>query len=141
MAFVPSTPLHIDMKFIYKLYHPIVFSIAFKKFLRILSYILYRQSSCNINCCETAVKTEPSINLHYQHPVASNQVVVANVNVILVLHFLFVFIFSKLSTRNSVQGARPLSRWGVEGVITLLHPNYHPKPTGVGYGNALLNFT
>ena len=71
--------------------------------------------------CETAVKTEPSINLHYQHPMASNQVVVANVNlrnVILVWLVSFVLSLSKLSTRNSVQGARPLSRLGVGGVIT-----------------------
>ena len=80
MAFVPC----IDMKFIYKLFHPIISSIAFKKFLRIPSHIFYTDSPrVTFNWCETAVKTEPSINLHYQHPVASNQVVVANVNVML----------------------------------------------------------
>ena len=60
------------------------------------------------------MKTEPSINLHYQHAVVSNQVVVELVETS--YSWLGVFLG---------EGAPKLS----------------PEPIAVGYGNALLNFT
>ena len=88
--------------------------------------------------------SQGSINQHYQNPVASNQVVVGNVNVMLFLFdSSFVLICSKRSTRNSVQAARSLRRcvkgeglitldselvWGDRGCIA----NYHPNPLALG---------
>ena len=53
MAFVPCT----DIQFIYKLFHPIIFGIAFKKFLRILSYILYDSPHVTQNRIEQNIDT------------------------------------------------------------------------------------
>ena len=115
-------PLHmftVDMYLycIYKLFHPIN----------------------NFEYCFQEI-SQGSINQHYQNPVASNQVVVGNVNVMLFLFdSSFVLICSKHSTRNSVQGARSLRRCvGGEGLITLdselvlgdrgCIANNHPNP-------------
>ena len=80
------------------------------------------------------MKTEPSINLLYQHAVTSNQVVLANVNVMLFSFF-----------QNLAQGimckGKTIEEVGVDSVITPGSkflwgkgaPKLSPKPIAVAY--------
>ena len=99
MAFVPC----IDMLCIYKFFHPRNFS----GYSPIYFIPIGDSPYVTFNWCETAMKTKPSINLHYK--IIKCECIIM---LFLVSLFSFVLIFSKLSTlRNSVQGAKPFTIW------------------------------